>query len=135
MKHDRGGHALVIVIYNRKENRRSHKTADLLHLRNMLVMKGQAVDSGSVQGLCLVGGFIRGDHLFAAARITGEGKAGKGIVSGDDAHTHQRGSTGNKACGMAAGIGDPPAVSNGVALFRGKLREPIGPVVICAVGG
>ena len=36
---------------------------------------------------------------------------------------------------MAAGIGDPLAVGDGIALLSGELRKPVGPVIVCAVGG
>ena len=67
VEHDRRRHPLVVVIDDREKDRRIPEPADLLHLRQVLVVQVETVDPGRAQGLSPARRLIVGDHLFAAA--------------------------------------------------------------------
>ena len=132
---DGGGHALVIVIHNRAEHRGLLQAADDLHLRQVLVALGNAVDTGAAHLLRLVPALVLGDHLLAAAGVAGEGEAAEVRVLGQQAQLHQRRDRADKARGVAAGVGHPLGRRNGLPLPLLQLRETVDPAGSGAVGG
>ena len=133
MQQDGGGHALVVVVHDGAEHRRKIQTAHSLHFRQVLVVQGQAVDTGGGEGhggfFCLV---LR-DHALTAAGVAGEGVAGHGVVGGEDTCLHQGRGGGDESGGVAAGVGQAFGGADGVLLGGGQLGKAIRPGRIGAV--
>ena len=112
------------------------QTADLLHLRQMLVSKAKAVALGGVQLAVgrAVSAFVFSDHLFAAAGVAGDAGAAEGIIGRCKAQLHQRTGNADKAAGIAAGHCHAAGIFNFFLLAR-QLREAVVPCGIGAEGG
>ena len=130
-----GCHALVVVIHNGGEHRRLCQAADLLHLRQVLVVLPQAVEAGTVKGFPLLRRLVLGDHLLAAAGVAGEGEAAEVRVRRQHPRLHQRGRDGDKARGMAPGVGHVFGLGDGLPLALFQLREAVDPARRRPVGG
>ena len=92
MQHDGGSHAFIIVIHDRHEDRCIRKACYLLHLRDMLMLKGEPIDARGGELLLAAFRLVLGDHLLAAARIAGEGIACDRVVRRKNPHADERGS-------------------------------------------
>ena len=112
------------------------KAADLLHLRQVLVAKAQAVALGRIQLAVrrVVGAFVVRDHLFAAAGVAGDAGAAEGILLCHQPQLHQRAGDADKAAGIAAGHCHAVRVLN-FFLLSLQLREAVVPCGIGAEGG
>ena len=110
--------------------------ADLLHLRQMLVGKAQAVALGGIQLAVgrAVGALILGDHLLAAAGVAGNAGAAEGIVLRGQTQLHQRAGDADKAAGIAAGHRHTIGILDLLFLAL-QLREAVVPGGIGAEGG
>ena len=111
------------------------QAADLLHLRQMLVGKAQAVTLGCIQLAVgrAVGALIVGDHLFAAAGVAGNAGAAEGIVLRGQTQLHQRAGDADKAAGIAAGHRHTIGILD-LFLLALQLREAVVPGGIGAEG-
>ena len=71
-EHNGSRHALVKVANDRNEHRRLRQTADVTHLRQVLMMQVQAVNALRIVPRIAVLVLILRDHLLAAAGVTGQ---------------------------------------------------------------
>ena len=92
MQHDGCRHALIVVVHDRHKDRGVRKACYLLHLRDMLMAKGEPINARSGELLLPVVRLILGNHLLAAARIAGEGIACDRVIRRKDPHSDERGS-------------------------------------------
>ena len=129
-------HAAVVVAHHRHEHRRVRKAADLLHLRQVLVAKTQAVALGRIQLAVrrAVGAFVVRDHLFAAAGVAGDAGAAEGVALRHQPQLHQRAGNADKAAGIAAGHRHTIGILD-LFLLTLQLREAVVPGGIGAEGG
>ena len=102
-----GLHSAVKIVHNGAEQRGAGQAAHGGHLRQVLVLQGQAIAAGGAVPLGPVRCLVGGDHALAAAGIPGEAVAGEGEVGGQNALLYQRGHRADEAGGMAAGHGHP----------------------------
>ena len=112
------------------------KAADLLHLRQVLVAKAQAVALGRIQLAVrrAVGAFVVRNHLFAAAGVAGDAGAAEGVALRHQPQLHQRAGNADKATGIATGHRHTVRVLN-FFLLSLQLREAVVPCGIGAEGG
>ena len=99
----------------------------------MLVGLAEAVHPGRVQQRGPVRRLVLRDHLFPAAGIAGQGEAGERQICGDQSRVRQRAHEGDKAAGVAAGVGDQARGPDPFPLSR-ELRESVHPAGAGAVG-
>ena len=98
-------------------------------------MQIEAVNALGVVTAVALGILIFCDHLFAAARIAGERRAGKGKVLRDNAACDERINRGNEAARVAARVGNAPGAGDRGAVRLGQLRKAVIPVRVGAVCG
>ena len=98
------------------------------------MLLSQAVLSGAVEQGRAVFRFIFGNHCLAAAAVACQAVRCQRIIRPDNAKLNEGIDCGNKACGMAAGVGNALCMSDFFLMQRGKLRKAIYPIGICAVG-
>ena len=130
-----GSHALVVVIHDGREHRGLFQAAELLHLRQVLVGLGQAVEAGAVKALCLLRRLVLGDHFLPAAGVAGEGEAAQVRVRGQQPRLNQRRDNGDEPRGVAAGVGHISGPRDGLPLAGPQLREAVDPARRRPVGG
>ena len=129
-------HPAVVITHHRHEHRRVRKAADLLHLRQVLVAKAQAVALGCIQLAVrrAVGAFVVRDHLFAAAGVAGDASAAEGVALRHQPQLQQRAGNADKAAGIAAGHCHAVRVLD-LCLLPFQLRKAVVPRGIGAEGG
>ena len=133
MQQNGGGHTFIIVVHDGAEHGREIQTGYRLHFRQVLVVQGQAVDTGGEEFIGWFWILVLGNHALAAAGVAGEGVTGHGVVGGDDTSLHQGRSGGDESGGVAAGVGQAFAGTDGVLLGGGQLGKAIRPGRIGAV--
>ena len=134
MQGNRDQHTLGKITDNGAENRLFGQTADLHHLGDVLMTQRKPIVPGRIIFRVALGRLILGNHLLAAAGIAGQAVSGQGIVRGENAHLHQGIHQGDKARGMAAGIGHKLRGLNLLPMGLRKLREAVSPGGVCPVG-
>ena len=127
-------HAAVEISYDRGEYRLDLQTGNSCHLRQMLVCLGQTVLSGTIQIRCTIRALILGNHLFAAAGIARQRKAGKRRICRQDARHRQRCHQADKTAGMASGNSHTAAFGDGLPMLLGELCKSIGPAIRNTMG-
>ena len=98
------------------------------------MLLSQAVLSGAVEQGRAVLRFIFGNHCLATAAVACQTVRCQGIIRPDDTKPNEGINRRNKACGMAAGVGNALCMPDFFLMQRGKLRKAIYPIGICAVG-
>ena len=71
-EHNCGGHTLVKVTYDWHEHRRLRQTADVAHLRQVLMVQVQTVNALRIVPRIAVLVLILHDHFLTAAGVTGQ---------------------------------------------------------------
>ena len=135
MQHDGGHHPLADVPQDGDEHGGAVQPGQLLHLGQVLVGKTDGIEAGGVQQRAAVRGLVLGDHLLAPAGVAGEREAGDGIVPGQYPQLDQGGGGGQKAGGVAAGVGHPAGELDALALAGQQLGKAVHPALGGAVGG
>src|SRR5699024_634742 len=95
------------------------------HLRQVLVLLGEAVLAGRAELSGALRRLVLGYHALAAAGVAGEGVAGEQSVSREYARLYERLHQDDEAAGVAAGAGHASAGDYGLPALCGELREAI----------
>ncbi len=126
----RRGHAAEIIAHDGAEHRRLCQPAHRLHFRQVLVTQVRCVNAVAFAARVAIRRLILGDHLFPAAGIPGQRIGRERRVFCDNALLHQRIDRGDKAAGVAAGIGHAQGLPNAPAVPRRQLGKAVGPARI-----
>ena len=128
-------HAGVVICDDGREERGLLQAGDDPHLREVLVLLGQAVEARGIERGVAHFALILRDHLLAAAAVASQREAAQHGVGRNDARVDQRPRDGDEARRVAAGVGDALARDDGLAHRRGELREAVGPALGRAMRG
>ena len=90
MQRQGNDHTAEIVAHQRIERRSIFQTADLLHLRKVLVLLSQRILTGAVETCGAVVALVDCDGLLARAAVAGYRVNAHGVVSGHYSELHQR---------------------------------------------
>ena len=129
----RGSHTLVVIVHNGAKYRRTQQGTHFLHLRKVFVLQIQSIQLRCIQCRPFVRHLVLCDHLFSSAAVASQRKAGQRVIRRQQTVFHQRIHSGNKARGMAAGIGHALPRGNGGSVLRRQLGKAVGPALCCAV--
>ena len=99
------------------------------------MLQVQAVDALGIMARVAARILILRDHLFAAARIAGQRRAGEGEIRRHHILRDQRVHGRDKPARVAAGVGHPPGLPDRRAVRRRQLGKAVIPVRVGAVRG